>query len=127
MASTGIFANTDEVIRKAGNNLSISSKTDDFINDYSTQAESEINVATKYNWSDAYAGLDADTKGLLKEGASNLAAIYVINYDAGDIGIKISENRINVLRDAYLRVLGILRDKNRQAFMNDPTKGSLPG
>jgi len=127
MASSGIFANTDEVIRKAGNNLSVSSKTDEFINDYLTQAESEINVATKYNWSDAYAGLDVDTKGILKKAATCSAAIDVIVYDMSEMGRSEAENRINVLRDTLLRMLGILKDKAKQAFMDDPTKGKLPG
>lgn len=127
MASSGIFANTDEVVRKAGDNLSTSSKSDDFINDYLTQAESEINVATRYNWSDAYSGLDAHTKGILKKAATCLAAVDAITYDMDSIGVKEAESRINVLRDTFLRMLGILKDKNKQAFLNDPSKGTLPG
>ena len=65
MADTGIFATTAEVIRKAGANASTTSATEAYINDYMTQVESQINVFTRYNWSDVYSSLNADVKGLL--------------------------------------------------------------
>tara|TARA_R100000049_G_C1859513_1_gene23572 strand:+ start:141 stop:506 length:366 start_codon:yes stop_codon:yes gene_type:complete len=119
MADTGIFATTAEVQRKAGANASATSKAEAYVNDYMTQAESLINVATRYNWSDAYSGLNADVKGILKEVASNLAAIYVIEYDFSGFTSRIeAEDMINVLRDAALRGLSILRDLKQQDFMN---------
>ena len=85
-----------------------------------TQAESVINVATRFNWSDAYAGLNADVKGILKEAASNLAAIYVISYDMSGFTSRIeAEDMINVLRDGFLRNLSLLRDVKKQDFTND--------
>lgn len=81
MADTGIFATTAEVERKAGANVSSVSKAEAYVNDYMTQAESYINAATHKNWSDVYSTLNVDVKGILKEAASNLAAIYAINYN----------------------------------------------
>ena len=63
MADTGIFATTEEVQRKAGANASSTSNTEAYINDFMTQAESEINCITRHNWSDDYSGLNADVKG----------------------------------------------------------------
>jgi hypothetical protein len=126
MADTGIFATTAEVSRKAGANASATSKAEAYVNDYMTQAESEINVATRYNWSDAYAGLNADTKGILKEAASNLAAIYVIQYDMSGYTSRVeAEDMINILRDGYLRCLSILRDKATQKFVDDTSTGTI--
>lgn len=120
MADTGIFATTAEVQRKAGANASATSKAEAYVNDYMTQVESEINVMTRYNWSDAYSGLDADVKGLLKQIASNLAAIYVIQYDMSGFTSRVeAEDMINVLRDAALRGMSILRDKKQQTFMQN--------
>jgi|SRR3990167_3891363 len=119
MADTGIFATTAEVQRKAGAGASSTSKAEAYVNDFMTQAESEINALTRYNWSDNYASLNADVKGVLKEAASNLAAIYVIVYDMSGYNSRTeAEDLINVLRDAYLRCIGILRDKKAQDFMN---------
>ncbi|MEA2037867.1 MAG: hypothetical protein U9O94_10255 [Nanoarchaeota archaeon] len=119
MADTGIFATTAEVSRKAGAEASTVSNTEVYINDYMTQVESFINDYCRYNFSDAYSGLDVDVKGILKEVASNLAAIYVINYDWSTFSTReMAENMVITLRDAALRALSILRDKKTQDFIN---------
>ena len=108
MADTGVFATTAEVGRKAGANASATSKAEAYVNDYMTQVESFINVATRYNWTDAYSGLDVDVKGVLKMVASDLAAIYVIMYDmSGFTSRTEAEDMINVLRDSALRGLSV--------------------
>jgi hypothetical protein len=120
MADTGIFATTLEVARKAGANVSATSVAEAYVNDYMTQVESRINGIARYNFSDAYSGLNVDTKGLLKEVATNLAAIYVIQYDMSNTATSRIEfeDRINVLRDAALVGLAILRDKKVVDFVN---------
>ena len=66
-----------------------------------------------------YASLNVDVKGILKETASNLAAIYVITYDMGGYTSRVeAEDMINVLRDAALRNLALLRDKKTKDFMS---------
>jgi len=119
MADTGIFATTVEVQRKAGAGASTTSKAEAYVNDYMTQVESHINTVCRFNFSDAYASLNVDTKSILKEIASNLAAIYVIEYDMSGYTTRTeAENMINVLRDAALRGLAVLRDKKAQDFIN---------
>lgn len=119
MADTGIFATTAEIQRKAGAGASATSKAEAYTNDFISQAESEINVMTRFNWSDVYSTLDADVKAILKEAASNLAAIYVINYDMSGYTSRIeAEDMVNILRDGALRAMSILRDKKQQDFMN---------
>lgn len=118
MADTGIFATTAEVSRKAGAGASATSNTEAYINDFMTQVEAFINVVTRKNWSDAYSTLNVDVKGLLKEVASNLAAIYVIQYNMSGYTSRVeAEDMINVLRDAALRGLALLRDKKTQEFI----------
>jgi len=119
MADTGIFCTTAEVERKAGANASATSKAEAYTNDYVSQAESLINAVCRFNFSDEYAGLNADVKGLLKEVASNIAAIYVVQYDMSGYTSRIeAEDMINILRDAALRGLALLRDKKQQDFIN---------
>jgi len=120
MADEGIFATTEEVKRKAGANASTTSAVEAYINDYMTQAESLINNICRFNFSDTYTGLNADTRGLLKEVSSNLAAIYVISYDMSGFTSRIeAEDMINILRDAALRGLSLLRDKKHSDFITD--------
>ena len=119
MTDTGIFATTAEVERKAGANASATSKAEAYVNDYMTQVEAEINAITRFNWSDAYSGLNTDTKGLLKQAATNMAAIYVISYDMSGFTTRTeAENMINILRDAALRNLSLLRDKKVKEFID---------
>ena len=119
MADTGIFATTTEIQRKAGANASATSKAEAYTNDFITQAESLINCMCRYNFSDNYSTLNADVKGILKEVASNLAAIYVIQYDMSGYTTRTeAEDMINVLRDGALRGISILRDKKVVDFIN---------
>ena len=110
MADTGIFATTAEVQRKAGANANTTANVEAYINDFMTQAESKINVLSQYNWSDAYSGLNADVKGILKEAASNLAAMYVIRFEA--------ETMLDVLKDGFNQALALLKDIKKRDFMN---------
>ena len=120
MADTGIFATTTEVQHKSGDGASSTSNVEAFINDYMTQAESFINTATRINYSDTFSTLNADVKGILKEAASNLAAIYVIQYDMGGFtSRREAESMINILRDAALRAISLLRDKKATTFIDD--------
>lgn len=118
MADTGIFATTAEVQRKVGENASATANVEAYINDFMTQAESYINIATRYNWSDAYSGLNADVKGMLKEAASNLAAIYVVQFDMfGYSSLDEAEVMINVMLQRVEMIISLLRDKKTQDFM----------
>lgn len=118
MVETGIFANNAEVERKAGSKASAISKAEAYTNDYLTQVESMINTVCRVNYSDTFSSLNADTKGLLKEAATNFAAIYVIIYDMSGYTTRIeAEDMINTLRDAGLRALALLRDKKKTDFI----------
>jgi len=117
MADTGIFATTSEVQNKVGANASSTANVEAYINDYISQAESHINVESNYNWSDAYSGLNADVKGILKEAASNLAAIYVINYDLSSIGLDEARSRVDILRDWYVQAIKLLKEYKATVFV----------
>lgn len=117
MAHTGIFATSDEILVKAGENYD-TSITEARINALCTQVEASINGMCRYNFSDAYSTLNADAKGILSEVASNLVAIYIISYNmAGYTSRTEAEDMINVLRDGALRGLSILRDKKVQDWI----------
>jgi len=118
MAHTGIFATSDEILTKAGEMVDGTGASEARINALCLQVESLINVVCRYNFSDAYAGLNADVKGLLSEVASNLVAIYIIQFNMAGFTSRVeAEDMINVLRDAALRGLSLLRDRKAQDFM----------
>lgn len=120
MTDTGIFATTAEVQYKAGANASAISNVELYINSFMTQAESKINSLCRYNFSDNYATLNADVKEILKEAASNLAAMYVINYDLSGFTSRYeAETMLDVLNNEFLKCISLLRDKKTQTFIND--------
>ena len=121
MADEGIFATTAEVQRKVGANASATSNVEAYINDFMTQAESYINVLCGFNFSDTYATLNVDVKAILKEAASNIAAIYVINYDIGAIAAITSrteaEDRIMVMWERAEKCIELLQQKTKIDFI----------
>jgi len=118
MADTGIFATTAEVSRKAGANASTTANVEAYINQFMTEAEAQINAVTRYNWSDAYSSLDVDVKGLLKLAASNLAAMYVIQYDTGGFNsLEEAQTMLDVLWNGYIEAIKLLNDKKVNDFM----------
>ena len=121
MVDTGIFATTVEVQRKVGANASSTSNVEAFINQYMTEAESKINALTKINWSNIYSSLDVDTKGILKEAASNLAAIYVLSYDMTNFVSREIETRLDVLTWGFKDCIEILKQKANSDFIQSPS------
>ena len=120
MSDTGIFATTTQVSYKCGSGASATSNTEAYINNFMFQAESYINSVCRYNFSDNYSTLNDDTKGILQEAATAIAAIYVIQYDMSGFTSRIeAEDMINILRDAYIRCFAILRDKKVSDFIRE--------
>jgi len=119
MVDTGIFATTAEVQYKAGAKASATSSTEAYINSFMTQVESFINVTCKYNFSDVYATLNVDVKGILKECASNLAAIYVINYDMSGYTSRIeAEDIINILYTRAMECIETIIMQDKKDFLS---------
>lgn len=118
MSDTGIFCTTAEVQYKAGANASTTANVETYINNFVTQAESRINVESQYNWSDVYSTLNVDVKGILKEAASNLAAMYVINYDmSGFTNLAEAQTMLDVLFNNYQSCIEQLRQLNQKKFI----------
>lgn len=119
MADTGIFATTAEVQYKAGANASATSNVETYINSFMAQAESYINTACRFNFSDVYSTLDVDVKAILKECASSLAAMYVIQYDmSGFTSLAEAQTMLDVLYQRVQDCIKILKEKPEQTFIN---------
>lgn len=120
MTDLGIWTKNADIQAKAGVNANATAKLTAATDVYVLQVEAAVNLLTRFNWSDAYAGLNDDVKQILLEITSNLCAIYVIQQDFSGFTSRIeAEDMINVLRDAALRNLSIIRDKKGQRFMRN--------
>ena len=82
------------------------------------QAESYVNMTSRKNWSDAYAGLNDDIKRLLSETVSNLAAIYGIQYNMSGFTSRVeAEDMINILFARSNINIEFLKDDRSVKFM----------
>tara|TARA_R100000501_G_scaffold17481_1_gene32584 strand:- start:220 stop:606 length:387 start_codon:yes stop_codon:yes gene_type:complete len=119
MADTGIFATTAEVQRKVHVNASATANVEAYINQFMTEVESLINATVTFNFSDAYSGLNADVKGILKMAASELAALMVEAYDKDAIGRSTAIASENSHLNRYNMAIKELKEKNTQDFINN--------
>ena len=118
MAHTGIFATSDEILTKAGANVSLAGATEARINALCLQTESYINTISRTNFSDSYATLNADTKGILTDAESNLVAIYLISYDMSGYTTRVeAEDMVNILKVRFNECIDELRDKTAVKFI----------
>lgn len=119
MAEAGTMCINADVVKKAGEGVSSVPIAEAYTNEYILQAESFINTVTRHNFTDDYAALNVDVKYLLKEAASNLAAIYAIIYDmSGYQSISRAEVLINVNWIRFKQCIRLLIDQKTVTYMN---------
>ena len=81
-------------------------------------AEALVSSVARYNFVSNYSSLNIQTRELLSEVVSNVAAVYVITYDMGQYTTRTeAESMINVLRDGALRGMSLIRDKKVTDFI----------
>jgi len=115
MATT--LALSGAVLFKAGANVSTALTEADY-NYAILQAEGYINSITKYNWNDNYATLSADVKYILEDACSNLAAMYLIQYDmSGYTSRAEAQTMLDVLRDRASNAIKELKDVKVRDFV----------
>ncbi len=126
MAHGGIYVPTLlELTYKAGLNVNPLAVAEAFANSYIAQAEGLINSTARTVFAvdtAAFTALPAGGKILLTQIASDLAAIYAIQYDmSGFSSRNEAEDMLAMLRDSAMRGLSLLRDQKTVLFI---TQGS---
>jgi hypothetical protein len=120
------MTSSGNVVLKAGKNVSADlvsgtatggTSAEDAINAFIEEAESYVNVATRFNWTDVYLNLNDDTKKILDQTVSDLAAMYAINYDmTGYRSTREAQTRLDVLRDRVDQSIKLLKDTKKEIF-----------
>ena len=124
MVHGGLFATKAEVDAKAGENVDVTGWTEANINAWCLQAESYINITSRYDWSALFSApatttLNATVWHLLGEIESNLVAIYGIQYNmAGFTTILEAEDMINLLWARLQSGIRLLQDQKVVDFIN---------
>ena len=116
------YAKATESTYKAGANVSSTATGASLLEAFGLNAEGKINVATEFNWSSWYTTYGAtypEISELLVDTATNLVAIYIINYDmSGFTNIQEATSRINVLYTLYIEDLNLLKAQITKDFLN---------
>ncbi len=101
--------------------------TENIVEVWIIEGESDINIRCGYDWTTNFAAAPDATKMILQSACSDFVAMYCVGYDKGGYktGRLEAEGHINFLRDNYLRKLSLLRDKEKQNFIRDPTTGTI--
>ncbi len=127
MAHEGIYATSAECLAKLGDNYE-TDVNEAMINSFCLMAETMLNCAARKVFAANKAAFDllpAGTRYLLADAASNMVAIYGLTYKpTGENGLMYRiefENRVNLLRDAFLRAFNIIKEKKNQDFLMSGT------
>lgn len=115
---TGIFCTKAEIDLKVGENVDTTGYTEANINAACAQAESMINALCKYNFSDAYTGLNADIKRILSEAAACWVAVDFISYNMNAYTSRSeAESMINLLWAKFNKLIDILGNQVIISYM----------
>ena len=120
MAFTGITATEDQIDQKSGANVSLS-YTDTMKTQALLQAESDLNVKTKFNWSDWYVTTpNVDIKYIVTLYTASWVAKQAIAYDMDAVGRGAATFMINNLLNDMNLALATLKDlSDNVAWMQD--------
>ena len=120
MVFTGITASEAEIDAKSGANVSLGF-TADMKTKALLQAESDLNVKTKFNWSDWYADSpNVDIKYIITEYTASWVAKQAIAYDMDAVGRGAATFMINNLLNDMNLALATLKDlSDNVAWMED--------
>ena len=115
------YALATEMGYKAGANVSSTGSGAGYLEKFGYMAESVINVECGVDWSawyTSYAATYPHLAYILVDAATNLGAIYVINYDmSGFTNIQEAVSRINTLYQMYQNDLKILKEEGKKDFI----------
>ena len=117
MADEGTFCTTVEVGRKAGEGVNATAAAEAYVNQYVKEAEGYIMVGVRFDYKTDYASLNTETKELLREAASNMAATYAIIYDMGGYTSRTeAELMINFLKTRADECIKLLQDQKTTTY-----------
>ena len=120
MADVGIFTKNADIQARAGVNANTTSKATAATDVYVLNIESTINAMTLNNWSDEYATLNADVKGILTDVGASMCAVIVISSDmSGYTSRDEAIAMVNILNNTINRGLMSLKDSARRTFMQN--------
>ena len=125
MAHTGIYATSAECIFKMGKGYDSINVDETRINELNLQIEGFINNLCRKIFAvdiTAFGSLDAGTKGLLTETASNFCGYYGAMHSVlGYASTREQEDIMNTCWARFIHCIGLLKDQKTVTFLANPT------
>lgn len=122
----GIYATSAECIGAAGEDYAATEVIEARINEYCLQAEGIINTVARHVFATTIAGfaaLPAGGKYILTTAEAAFVGIKMLAYnplgESNSLNRIEFEDRINILRDTWLTMIGIIRDEKFVTFIKD--------
>lgn len=116
------YALATEMAMKAGANVNATATGATYTLAFGLMAEANINTASGFDWSawyTTYAATYPHVAQILVDAATNLGAIYIINYDmSGFTNIQEAVSRINTLYTMYAAEIALLKEEAKKDFVN---------
>jgi hypothetical protein len=116
------YAKYTEMVYKAGASVSTTASGTTFAASIGPLIEGNINVASQYDWSSWYTSAGSAypyVSDILVDAASNLGAMYMINYDmSGFTNIQEAVSRQNTLYTIYISEIALLKEEAKKDFLN---------
>ncbi len=115
------FCSSGAAVLKAGtnvNSLFIEDKAEATWPGLINQAESLINSTARFNFIPIFSTLNNETKLLLEQTCSDIAAMYAINYDMSGFTTRLeAQTMLDVLRDRSEKGLALIKDQKVETFI----------
>lgn len=119
MADTGKFASITEIQKYVPSWANATYNAEAYINQFIQGWESYINVTMNYNWSDAYAAADSDTKKILTLFACVNVAMDVCSMDISGTDIRVAEFFFDRMTDVSNKCFSQLKEDAANQAIKD--------
>lgn len=114
----GTLCTVGEAVNKAGSGASSTATNALLVGEFIQQSESRLGVLTKKDWVTDYSGLSSNKKYILNDCVSDMAAIYIANYDDSGYSSGLEyERKIAILKAEVREMVRELKDLELQELM----------
>lgn len=118
MTEAGTLCNNADVLKKAGLNANLSGASEIYTNVYIKEAEGFICASARYDFVTNYSGCSVIGREFLRDVASSLSALKVINYDMGGYTSRTeSQTMLDINYSAVVEGINLLRDDKYRDFI----------
>jgi hypothetical protein len=114
------FTSSGAIVRKAGKNCNADIATSGAaLAEFCDQAEALIQATTRIDYLSTYSTLSANKKQILNQVTSDIAGMYIINWDMSGYTSRLeAQTMLDILNNSSQRGLKLLEEDKTKNFVN---------